>query len=111
MNVSTGTGSLNNISYSDLKKKTIAEKLIDERGIRKERPRALSNHIVSRYYRSPEIILMEKHYDAGIDIWSAGCIFAELLISVNADKTLSQKDKILFPGKSCYPLSPGTQKS
>lgn len=49
---------------------------------------------------------MEKHYDVGIDIWSAGCIFAELLICLHAEKKLSSKEKILFPGKACYPLSP-----
>lgn len=77
--------------------------------MRRERPRALSNHVVSRFYRPPEIILMEKHYDASIDIWSAGCIFAELLTCAHANKKLSMKDKILFPGRSCYPLSPDGQ--
>ena len=84
----------------------IAEKLKNDRQERKKRPRALSNHIVSRNYRPPEIILLDKHYDAGIDIWSAGCIFAELLICVLSDKKLKDKEKIIFPGASCYPLSP-----
>ena len=66
------------MTYSAIKRKAIAEKLQDERGIRNERPRALSNHIVSRYYRPPEIILMEKQYDAGIDIWSVGCTVVEM---------------------------------
>jgi glycogen synthase kinase 3 beta len=35
-------------------------------------------YIVSRYYRAPELIFCNKKYDESIDIWSAGCIFAEL---------------------------------
>ena len=83
--------------------------MLSDRGVRDERPRALSNHVVSRMYRPPDIILLEKHYDAAIDIWSAGCIFAELLICVQADKKLTPKEKVLFPGMSCYPLSPDTK--
>lgn len=38
----------------------------------------LTKHIVSRWYRSPEVILLQQ-YDYSVDVWSAGCIFAELL--------------------------------
>ena len=65
-------------------------------------PREFSPHVVSRNYRAPEIILMEKHYDTSIDIWSVGCIFAELLTMM----TPGQDRKGLFRGKACYPLSP-----
>jgi mitogen-activated protein kinase 1/3 len=41
--------------------------------------RELTGHVVTRWYRAPEIILLEKDYGPGIDIWAAGCIFAELL--------------------------------
>ena len=40
-------------------------------------------------------------YDFNVDIWSAGCVFAELL---NSSKTLQSVP--LFPGGSCYPVSP-----
>jgi protein brassinosteroid insensitive 2 len=36
-------------------------------------------YIVSRYFRSPELILGTTKYDYGIDIWAAGCILFELL--------------------------------
>lgn len=65
---------------------------------------------MSRFYRPPEIILLEKHYDASVDIWSAGCIFAEMLTVLHADEKLKPKDRYLFPGKSCYPLSPAESK-
>jgi len=41
--------------------------------------RELTGHVVTRWYRAPEIILLEKDYGPAIDIWSVGCIFAELL--------------------------------
>ena len=41
--------------------------------------RELTGHVVTRWYRAPEIILLEKDYGPAIDIWAVGCIFAELL--------------------------------
>lgn len=35
--------------------------------------------MVTRWYRAPEIILSTADYTKAIDIWSAGCIFAELM--------------------------------
>jgi mitogen-activated protein kinase 1/3 len=68
--------------------------------------RELSDHVVTRWYRAPELILMEKDYGPGIDMWSVGCIFAELL-NMMAENVGNIKDrKPLFPGKSCFPLSP-----
>jgi mitogen-activated protein kinase 1/3 len=40
--------------------------------------RELTGHVVTRWYRAPEVILLEKDYTTKIDIWSIGCIFAEL---------------------------------
>lgn len=40
--------------------------------------RRKSNSIVSLWYRAPEIILGQEDYLLGVDIWSTGCIFAEL---------------------------------
>ena len=39
--------------------------------------RELTGHVVTRWYRAPEVILLEKEYNAAIDIWSIGCIYAE----------------------------------
>mmetsp|Transcript_23656 Transcript_23656/g.50494 ORF Transcript_23656/g.50494 Transcript_23656/m.50494 type:complete len:343 (+) Transcript_23656:102-1130(+) len=38
-------------------------------------------YICSRYYRAPELILSAPHYGTAVDLWSAGCILAELLIN------------------------------
>lgn len=37
-------------------------------------------YICSRYYRAPELIFGATHYTTAIDIWSSGCVMAELLL-------------------------------
>uniref|UniRef100_A0ACD5UK20 Uncharacterized protein n=1 Tax=Avena sativa TaxID=4498 RepID=A0ACD5UK20_AVESA len=39
----------------------------------------LTSHVVTLWYRPPEILLGSTHYDSAVDLWSAGCVFAELL--------------------------------
>jgi mitogen-activated protein kinase 1/3 len=72
----------------------------------KNMKRELTGHVVTRWYRAPELILLEKDYTYAIDTWSLGCIFAELLgmIKENAPTFLDRSP--LFPGTSCFPLSP-----
>ena len=60
--------------------------------------------MVVRRYRPPEIILLCGYYDHKIDIWSLGCIFAELLFL--QEKYENFEDINLFPGQSCFTLSP-----
>ncbi|KAH8799159.1 osmotic sensitivity MAP kinase [Xylogone sp. PMI_703] len=48
----------------------------------------ITGYVSTRYYRAPEIMLTWRKYDVEVDIWSAGCIFAEML-----------EGKPLFPGK------------
>lgn len=50
---------------------------------------ALTPVVVTLWYRSPELLLGANEYSWSVDMWSVGCIFAELL-------TL----RPLFPGKS-----------
>lgn len=49
----------------------------------------LTEYVVTRWYRAPEILLDGCRYDKPSDLWSAGCILAELL-----------GRKTLFPGSS-----------
>lgn len=35
--------------------------------------------VCSRHYKSPELLMSYLYYDFAIDVWSAGCVFAELL--------------------------------
>lgn len=38
-----------------------------------------TEYVVTRWYRAPEVILNASQYSKAIDIWSVGCILAELL--------------------------------
>jgi len=40
----------------------------------------LTDYIATRWYRAPEVILSWKKYTAAVDVWSVGCILAELII-------------------------------
>lgn len=66
--------------------------------------RTLTKHVVTRYYRAPELILLSSDYTESIDVWSAGCIFAELLATLEPNAPCDSK-RILFPGDSGYPVS------
>lgn len=88
------------------RKKFVAKKLIKSKEIRKNMKRELTGHVVTRWYRAPEIILLEKDYGPAIDIWSVGCIFAELLGMMKESAATYMDRQPLFPGKSCFPLSP-----
>ncbi|XP_063237085.1 mitogen-activated protein kinase 15 [Bacillus rossius redtenbacheri] len=50
---------------------------------------ALTDYVATRWYRAPEILVSSKRYTKGIDIWSLGCILAEMLLG-----------QPLFPGSS-----------
>jgi mitogen-activated protein kinase 1/3 len=49
------------------------------RNLREEEQLSLTEYVVTRYYRAPEVMLCSHQYSKSIDIWSAGCSFAELL--------------------------------
>ena len=68
--------------------------------------RELTGHVVTRWYRAPELILLEKDYTAAIDMWSLGCIFAELMGMIKENAATFLDRSPLFPGTSCFPLSP-----
>ncbi|CDZ98823.1 cmgc mapk erk protein kinase [Phaffia rhodozyma] len=42
-------------------------------------PGIMTEYVMTRWYRAPEIMLSFANYTASIDIWSVGCILAELL--------------------------------
>ncbi|VVB12008.1 unnamed protein product [Arabis nemorensis] len=38
----------------------------------------LTTHVVTLWYRPPELLLGASHYGVGIDLWSTGCVIGEL---------------------------------
>ena len=92
-------------------KQFITSLLKKDHAVRKSLKRCSSMHIGSRWYRAPEVCLVERQYDQSIDMWSFGCIVYELLrYTLNKDKNFKyeefQKERYLFQGDSCFPLSP-----
>jgi serine/threonine protein kinase len=67
--------------------------------------RGLTKHVVTRWYRAPEVILAQP-YSAAVDIWSLGCIFAELLGLMRENIKDYRKRRALFPGERCVLLFP-----
>ncbi|KAI8573755.1 hypothetical protein RHMOL_Rhmol01G0300800 [Rhododendron molle] len=39
----------------------------------------MTEYVVTRWYRAPELLLNSSEYTAAIDVWSVGCIFMELM--------------------------------
>jgi mitogen-activated protein kinase 1/3 len=87
-------------------KEDLRNRLVKTKDARRNMKRELTGHVVTRWYRAPEIILLEKDYGPGIDIWAVGCIFAELLGMMQENAPTFMDRQPLFPGKSCFPLSP-----
>ncbi|CAK5128113.1 unnamed protein product [Meloidogyne enterolobii] len=54
------------------------------------------NYIVDRFYRPPELILGAERYDCLLDVWSAGCVFAELYLGEALFKGNSQINQLQF---------------
>jgi len=51
--------------------------------------RSYSHEVVTLWYRAPDVLLGSRKYSTPIDIWSAGCIFAEMATG-----------RPMFPGSS-----------
>jgi serine/threonine protein kinase len=73
-------------SFTDLNKETVPQ------------PKSLTLHVVSRWYRAPEIILMQTKYDASIEMWSVGCIMGELI----SEHRLNKKIQITRPRRALF---------
>jgi mitogen-activated protein kinase 15 len=54
-----------------------------------ERTPVLTEYIATRWYRAPEILLGSRKYCQAVDVWSFGCMLAEVL-----------RGKPMFPGNS-----------
>ena len=39
----------------------------------------MTQYVATRWYRAPELMLSMVEYTTSIDVWSVGCIFAEML--------------------------------
>uniref|UniRef100_A0A0G4HPH3 Mitogen-activated protein kinase n=1 Tax=Chromera velia CCMP2878 TaxID=1169474 RepID=A0A0G4HPH3_9ALVE len=67
--------------------------------------KAMTTRVVTRQYRAPELILLNEHYTEGVDTWSIGCIFAEMLYMLKENLPYPHLRQPLFPG-ACSLMSP-----
>ncbi|CEL97900.1 unnamed protein product [Vitrella brassicaformis CCMP3155] len=44
-----------------------------------EQQRAMTDYVSTRWYRAPEVLCSWRQYDEQVDVWSVGCILAELM--------------------------------
>ncbi|KAM4722280.1 mitogen-activated protein kinase 12-like [Rhinophrynus dorsalis] len=56
-------------------------------GLARPTENEMTGYVVTRWYRAPEVILNWMHYNQTVDIWSVGCILAEMITG-----------HVLFPG-------------
>lgn len=57
-----------------------------------------TNKVITLWYRPPELLLGETRYGCAVDIWSAGCIFAEIILGrpIFTGKTEMDQLKLIF---------------
>ncbi|ETO29772.1 mitogen-activated protein kinase 2, partial [Reticulomyxa filosa] len=69
--------------------------------------RGVTRHVVTRWYRPPEVILLQqkKEYLSAVDMWSVGCILGELFQMQQENLNDPSSRFPIFPGESCFPLS------
>ena len=64
----------------DYSRQDMTTKLEAIREVEQKKKRDMSAHVTTRYYRAPEIITCERKYKSAIDLWSVGCILAEIIL-------------------------------
>ena len=71
-------------------------------GLARATDNEMTGYVATRYWRVPEIMLNWMHYNEKVDMWSVGCIMAELLtgqvLFPGTDRILPQ------PAKCCHVL-------
>lgn len=57
----------------------------------------LTHQVITRWYRPPELLYAARNYGPSVDMWSVGCIFAELMLRMPylpGDSDIDQLSKI-----------------
>ncbi|KAI9059604.1 Pkinase-domain-containing protein [Trametes sanguinea] len=54
-----------------------------------------SNEVVTLWYRAPDVLMGSRTYSTSIDVWSCGCIFAEMISGVPLFRGRDNQDQLL----------------
>jgi len=54
----------------------------------------MTDYMTTRWYRAPEIILCQRIYDGKVDVWSIGCILAEMITRKPLMPAKSEKEQM-----------------
>jgi serine/threonine protein kinase len=78
-----------------------------ERPMRLKQKRTMSSGAMNRSYAPPEVLLEENHYNETSDMWSLGCLLAEMLKctqneSEALDSYIFMKDTISEPSSPLF---------
>ncbi|TPX33827.1 hypothetical protein SmJEL517_g03328 [Synchytrium microbalum] len=57
--------------------------------------RSYSHEVVTLWYRAPDVLMGSRQYSTSIDLWSAGCIFAEMAMGRSLFPGSSARDQLL----------------
>ena len=69
----------------------MSEKLEANYDERNQKKRDLTTCVASRWYRSPEVIILDENYGQSNDIWGLGCILADIILNSNKEKSSSKE--------------------
>ena len=56
--------------------------------------RSFTHEVVTLWYRAPDVLMGSKHYSTSVDMWSVGCIFAEMVTGRPLFPGTSDKDQL-----------------
>ncbi|XP_062058622.1 mitogen-activated protein kinase 12 isoform X3 [Lepus europaeus] len=63
-------------------------------GLARQADSEMTGYVVTRWYRAPEVILNWMHYTQTVDIWSVGCIMAEMITGKTLFKGSDHLDQL-----------------
>ena len=55
----------------------------------------LRSQVVTLWYRAPDVLLGSRTYSTSIDVWSCGCIFAEMISGIPLFRGRDNQDQLL----------------
>lgn len=74
----------------------------------------MTHQVITRWYRPPELFYKARFYSGAVDVWSCGCVFAELILRtpyLPGDSDIDQIDRICKAlGTPTEDIWPGVSK-